>query len=144
MINGALVTATQDCILEVGSGAFVLSGRALWRDRGPKRNPREELYFSMIDAATSEDRFNEERFRLFALLSQVVAQERTHEAQKECALCASALIAGNSQEAVRSASRLAAERLDRPATLPGRRGEVHERRGSILPTPSRSIGAVAD
>jgi hypothetical protein len=103
------------CILEVGSGAFVLTGPALWREQSALRNPREELYFSMLDAGTNPDRFSEARFRLFHLLGQVVAQERTHKAQRECALCAAALIAGNVEEAIRSAARIATDGLEKPA-----------------------------
>ena len=121
VINGALVTASQACTLEVGSGAFVLTGRALWRGRDGLRNPREELYFSMMDAATSDARFESERFRLFALLSQVVAQDRTHQGQKECALCASALLAGKADDAVRSAARLAADQVETRRSAAGRR-----------------------
>ncbi len=118
VINGAVVTASAACTIEVGSGAFVLTGRSLWKDRDPKHNPREELYFSIIDASTDTARFEGERFRLFTLLSQVVAQCRTHQGQQECALCASALISGNTDEAIRSAARLASERLESEANTP--------------------------
>ena len=132
VINGALVTANTACTLEVGSGGFVLTGRSLWRDRDPLRNPREELYFSMLDASTSSTRFEEERFRLFRLLSQVVSQDRTHEAQKECSLCAAALIAGNAEEATQSAARLASEDVGRHQSLPGKRGHEHGLRHKIV------------
>jgi len=126
VINGALVTATEACRIQVGSGAFVLTGRALWRSRNGLRNPREELYFSMLDAAISDARFEAERFRLFALLSQVVAQDRTHQGQAECTLCARALLAGNSDEAVESAARLAAEAIEPNRRVPGQRSERRE------------------
>ncbi|MEE4201152.1 hypothetical protein [Erythrobacter sp.] len=130
VINGALVTASDACTLEVGSGAYVFTGRRLWR--GDVRNPHEELYFSVLEASRDEDYFGEQRFRLFALLAQVVAQDRSHEAQKECALCASELLTGNSEGATRSAARLAAMRLGaqpgrRSPGLPGRRAERRER-----------------
>ena len=136
VINGALVTASTACTLEVGSGGFVLTGRSLWRDRAPKRNPREELYFSILDVCTDAARFDEERFRLFRLLAQVVVQERTHEAQKECSLCAAALIAGNAEEATRSASRLASQTIDRQRTVAGKHGSTHPLRRAI-PGPGR-------
>jgi flagellar biosynthesis regulator FlbT len=126
VINGAIITASEPCTIEVGSGAFVLSGRSLWRDRDPLHNPREELYFSMLDASTDPARFAEERFRFFTLLSQIVAQERTHEAQEECALCASVLLSGDAEAATRSAARMASERFGKPkrhANVPGQRGE---------------------
>lgn len=112
VVNGALVTAKTDCELEVGSGAVVFTGRALWRTRDAAHHPSEELYFSLLEASANPKRFENERYRLFRLLSQVVAQERTHEAQRECTLCASALLAGNAEDATQSASRLASERLE--------------------------------
>lgn len=111
VINGALVTASTACTIEVGSGAFVLTDRSLWRDRPPLRNPREELYFSMIEASRHAGRFLEERFRMFTLLSQVVAQDADHDCQIECARCAHALITEDRDAAMRSAARLASERL---------------------------------
>lgn len=142
VINGAIVTASTDCTLEVGSGAFVLTGRSLWQNRGNLRNPSEELYFSLLDACVSPEQFEEERFRLFALLSQVVAQQRTHEAQQECALCASALIAGQIDDAARSAARLASGRLSgaaRPARQGTPKGAVALPRRKAVPgqSPSR-------
>ena len=131
VINGALVTASEHCTLEVGSGAFVLTGRALWRNRGEVRNPREELYFSMIDAATSETRFEAAKFRLFSLLSQVVAQDRTHQGQKECSFCAAALLSGRAEEAVQSAARLAADNLAQRHGLPGQPMEKRARARSL-------------
>lgn len=144
VINGAIVTANAPCTLEVGSGAFVLVGRSLWRDRDPMNNPREELYFSILDASTDAARFAEERFRLFTLLSQIVAQERTHQAQKECALCAAALLSGDTEEATRSAARMASDRFigqksERPK-IPGQAGErrVHPKI-PVFQNPRREI-----
>jgi flagellar biosynthesis regulator FlbT len=106
VINGALVTATQACTLEVGSGAFVLTGRGLWREREALRHPHEELYFSMLEAGSSPERFHDAQRRLFNLLSQVVAQSPSHIAQKECAVCAAALMSGDARAASASAARL--------------------------------------
>lgn len=137
VINGAIVTASAACTIEVGSGAFVVTGRSLWRERDPQRNPREELYFSVIDASTDPVRFADERFRLFTLLSQVVAQCRTHEGQKECALCAAALIAGNCEDATRSAARLASERFeDQAGAKPSTPGQMGERRARAQLRPA--------
>ena len=123
VINGALVTARTACEFEVGSGAYVLSGRALWRGKDALRSPHEALYFAMLQAGVDEARFAEERFRLFGLLSHIVTHDRTHAAQRECALCASALIAGDAKEAIASAARLAsmppADRRN-AARVPGR------------------------
>ncbi len=100
------------------------------------RNPREELYFSLLDASTNTKRFAAERFRLFTLLSQIVAQERTHEAQEECALCAAALLSGDTEEATRSAARLASNRYGGadPAiqALPGQPRARRNRAETIL------------
>ena len=133
VINGALVTANEPCSLEVGSGAFVLTGRAMRRPRQSLRNPREELYFSMLDASANADRFAESQFRLFGLLAEVVAQDRSHQGQRECALCAAALIAGDADEAVRSASRIVTERYEAPrgGLSPRRPGNRRMR----IPTP---------
>ncbi len=128
VINGAIVTASEPCTLEVGSGAFVLTGRSLWRGQNSDRKASEELYFSILDAGVDEMRFAKERFRLFMLLSRVVAQERSHKMQKECSLCAAAMIAGNIEDATRSAARLASDGMsevgkDREKPLPGQTGE---------------------
>jgi len=135
VVNGALVTATTACTIEVGSGGFVFTGRSLRRSRASVHNPHEELYFSLLDACTSIARFEEERFRLFRLLSKVVAQDRTHEAQKECSLCAAALIAGRIEEATRSASRLASLRLHRNRKTPARPGYAQDLRQEIVQPP---------
>ncbi|BDI59722.1 hypothetical protein [Qipengyuania nanhaisediminis] len=119
IINGALVTASEQCTIEVGSGAFVLAGRGLWRDQNPLRHPREELYFSLLDAAADDARYESDRFRLFSLLSQVVAQERTHWAQKECTLIANAMMSSELDLAVRGAARLASGSLERDGAMPG-------------------------
>ena len=108
VINGALVTAPEACTLEVGVEAFVLTGRALWPQDTPLTSPCDELYFSLMEAGADPMRFESERFRLFQLLSQVVAQTRSRDGQKECARCAAALLAGDAETATRSASRLAA------------------------------------
>lgn len=125
VINGALITAKCDCELEIGAGSFVVTGRALDRAPSPVRNPREELYFSVLDAGTDDHRFAEARFRLFRLLAQVVTQERSYQGQRECAACAAALMANDPAEAVRCAARLASERFQE-----GPRGSRFERRKS--------------
>lgn len=111
VINGALVTAIGPCELEVGAGSFVLTSHLANRQLSDVRAPREELYFSMLDASTDEERFAEARFRLFGLLAQVVVHDRTYQGQRECTACAAAIMAGNIEESVRSAARLASERF---------------------------------
>lgn len=136
-VNGAVVTAREACSLEVGSGAFVMTGSALARDPGRLRNPREELYFSILDVGTDPVRFSEARFRLFRLLSHVVAEDRTHYGQQECANCAAALLAGKVDEAAQSAARIASMRLERSAQASPNPTEAlsdhdHRRRQSVF------------
>ena len=132
VINGALVTASCPCEIEVCAGAFVLTGRALDRHPAALRNPREELYFSLLEAGAGDERFAEARFRLFGLLSQVVAQEVSYQGQRECSACAAALMTGDAEEAVRCAARLASERFGEEP-----RGTQFERRK----WSRRSLGA---
>ncbi|MDJ0641175.1 MAG: hypothetical protein QNJ15_00020 [Erythrobacter sp.] len=123
VINGALVTAVGPCELEVGAGSFVLTGRWAGRSPAAMRAPREELYFSMLDASVDDERFAESRFRLFGLLAQVVAQERSYQGQRECSSCAAAIMAGDIDESVRSAARLASDRFaQRPRGVQFERG----------------------
>lgn len=117
------MTAVGSCEFEVGTGSFVLTGRAASQPQPDIRAPREELYFSMLDASIDEDRFVDARFRLFRLLAQVVAQDRTYQGQRECAACAAAIMAGDVSAAVRSASRLASD-----AFADGPRGSRFETR----------------
>ena len=126
VINGALVTAKGDCTLEVGAGAYVLTGRALWPTRSAIQNPADELYFSLLDCSADEERFAAERFRLFGLLGEVVAHDRSYECQRECAQCAAALMAGDCAAAVQSAGRMASNNLKGAPTrtkVPGLDGE---------------------
>jgi hypothetical protein len=111
VINGALVCAREACTLEVGSGAYVLTGRPLWPSRDALRNPCDELYFSLLDCSADETRFLSERFRLFGLLSEVVARDRSYDGQRECSQCAAALMTGDRHAAVESAARMASRGL---------------------------------
>ncbi|QFT76286.1 hypothetical protein [Erythrobacter sp. THAF29] len=132
VINGALVTAVEPCRFEVGAGAYVFSGRALWRDRASGCSPHQELYFSALEAAAGQGSLLEARFRLFQLLGHVVTSTRTLEGQRECSRFASALIDGDIEEVVACASRLAslAASNSRPGPrkrVPGRPGETRHR-----------------
>ncbi|MEM7690035.1 MAG: hypothetical protein AAF291_13525 [Pseudomonadota bacterium] len=112
VINGAVVSAREACTLEVGPGAYVLTGRALWPSPDAPRNPRDELYFSLLDCGGDEERFFAERFRLFSLLSEVVTQDAAFEHQRECAHCAAALLGGDPKRAVQCAAHLASNGID--------------------------------
>lgn len=126
VINGALVSATSVCTLEVGAGAFVLTGRGLWREREALRHPCEELYFSMLEAGSDPERFADSRYRFFNLLAQVVAQTRTHQGQKECSNCAAAMMADDIQAAIESAARLASEGLEKRAKQRAKTGAAND------------------
>lgn len=132
VINGALVTAVEPCRFEVGAGAQVFSGRALWRDRSSGRNPHQELYFAVLEAAVGEGELLEARFRLFQLLAHVVMANRTVDGQRECSRFASALIDGDVDEVVACASRLASLSVSKSSSasrnrVPGRQGEARQR-----------------
>ncbi|MEE4289956.1 MAG: hypothetical protein V2J14_11335 [Erythrobacter sp.] len=131
VINGALVTAREACTLEVGSGASVLTGRALWPSRRRLHSPSDELYFSLLDCSADPVRFAAERFRLYGLLGEVVAQDRSHEGQRECSLCAAALMAGDARGAVESAARMASTALEKRPTRTRVPGVTGARRGPI-------------
>ncbi len=133
VINGALITASIPCEIEVGSGAFVLTGRSLWRERraGPDAAAKE-LYFTMLEASASLGALATIRFQLFALLNWIVSQERTHRAQKECAACAAALIAGDEKAALASARRLAEAQTPSESDRIPARGRLGERREGRL------------
>ncbi|MEM1195472.1 MAG: hypothetical protein AAGH57_05165 [Pseudomonadota bacterium] len=128
VINGALVSAREACTLEVGAGAHVLTGRALWPAHNALRNPSDELYLSLIDCLVDEDRFFAERFRLFALLGEVAAQDQTFENQSECSQCAAALMAGDPQTAAQSAARMASCGLETARSRTRALGLIGQRR----------------
>ena len=111
VINGALVAAREPCTLEVGAGAYVLTGLEMWDADNSPRNPQDELYFSILDCAGDQNRFEREQFRLFALLAEVAAQSGIEAGQRECSECAAALMAGDAQKALKCAARMASSRL---------------------------------
>ena len=112
VINGALVCAREACALEIGAGAFVLAGRALFGDDNAVHNPCDELYFSLLDCVADAERFYADRFRLFALLGEVAAQEGLIERHREGPRCAAALMAGDVETAVESAARMASSGME--------------------------------
>lgn len=105
IVNGALVTVLDPCRLELGSGAVVLSGREVARGKSGA-DPTRELYFALLKASETPNGVADDRYHLFHLLAKVVARYRTHAAQRECALCAAALISGDHKAAIGSARRL--------------------------------------
>ncbi len=132
VINGALVTALESCQFEVGSGAYVLTGRALWRSQRDRSSSADALYFEMMKACAAPENFEPARSRLFAALSEVVAQDRTHQSQKECAACAAALVAGDAEAALGSARRLAEANAAKAKRTPSSRGAPAQRRAQIV------------
>ena len=115
IINAALVTARGPCLLQVGSGAHVLHGQGL-RPVGSAKLIARELYYSLLKAKAGGEPSGEALGSYFALLGQMVAQMRTHEAQVECARCAAALTSGDLDAAIRSVRRLG-------VSLPGGAGD---------------------
>ncbi len=132
VINGALVTAQRACQLEVGSGAYVLTGRALWRSQRERSSSADALYYATLEACTTPQAFELGRFQLFAALSEVVAQDRTHQSQKECAACAAALVAGDAEAALASARRLADVTATKAKRTHGSRRAPAKRREQIV------------
>ena len=128
VINGALVSSREACTLEVGAGAYVLTGRALWPAHSAPRNPCDELYFSLLDCVADEERFFTERFRLFALLGEVAAQGALYERHRECSRCAAALMAGDPKAAVQSAARMASSRMEAESHSALAPGQFRDRR----------------
>jgi flagellar biosynthesis regulator FlbT len=106
IVNGALLAATASCKLRVGIGANLLRGKALRTGLG-RSAPAHELYYATLEAASSDARLDDVRFRLLALLGVVVAQQRTHSAQQDCSRFAAALLAGEVEAMLEAARRLA-------------------------------------
>lgn len=131
VINGALVSAREACTLEVATGAYILTGRELWPAHTGPRNPSDELYFSLLDCAADEDRFDDERFRLFALLGEVAAKSGFIARQRECSQCAAALMAGDVQNALDCAARMASSGLEDGRTRTKSPGVFVDRRRRV-------------
>lgn len=128
VINGALVSTREACTLEIGAGAFVLEGSAPRNAHDAPRNPCDELYFSLLDCCADEERFINERFRIFGLLGEVLAQQGSHASQREAARCAAALMAGDAREAMQCAARIASSGMDLARTRTKVPGAPEDRR----------------
>ncbi len=125
VINGALVTAKGACSIEVSHGAFVMTGRKLRQARATTQNPSEELYFSLLEVEASRGRFEEERMRLFQLLSEIAVRDEGTEQQSDCTRCAVALMIGDAAQATTIAARLAAHAIE----VPGPRASQTKHKG---------------
>lgn len=106
VVNGALLAAVGACTLQVSGGASVLTGKSLHTAAGQPL-PAHELYYAALAAAGADARLAESRYNLFALLGAVVAQQRTHAAQEDCARFAAALISEDAESLLAAARRLA-------------------------------------
>jgi flagellar biosynthesis regulator FlbT len=106
VVNGALLAADGPCSVRINQGASVLSGKSLHSAAG-QAMPAHELYYAALAAVGSDVRLAESRYNLFALLGAVVAQQRTHAAQEDCARFAAALISEDSESLLCAARRLA-------------------------------------
>ncbi len=131
VINGALVSAIGPCHFTVGSGGYILTGRALWPDHTARQLARD-LYLKLIVASHSEEGIAGQRGPLFDLLGKAVAQLRTHEAQAECSNCAAAILSGDLEAAVASARRLT---ISQDGPLPGPVARPHPARMAIRDNP---------
>lgn len=108
VINGALVTASAPCWLELSPGAHVFTGRKAERPTGSPQSAYSDLYFALLAASAETEEVQASRYRLMDLLGEVVMQERKPQGQRECSRCAAAINAGQLHVAVESARRLAA------------------------------------
>ena len=106
VVNGALLAAVGACTLQVSGGASVLKGKSLHTAAGQPM-PAHQLYYAALAAAGADARLGESRYGLFALLGAVVAQQRTHAAQEDCARFAAALISEDAESLLSAARRLA-------------------------------------
>lgn len=120
VVNGALVTAAGLCRFSVGSGASILRGKESSPGAGHPL-PAHELYYAVLEAGNLEDSLAENRYRLFDLLGQVVALQRTHAAQQDCPCLAAALL-GSDVEGVLAAARKLAAREAGKSTPDKRQG----------------------
>ena len=120
VINGALVTALEPCRLEIGSGAHVLAGRSLWRERSADDLARE-LYLLLLEAGMTGDGMRLQQDALFDLLGRLVAQLRSHSAQVQISRCALAIRSGDIDLALASARHLRGPPDTRTRGRPGER-----------------------
>ena len=109
-INGALVTASGDCTLEICPSAAVFTSEGLLAAK--VRDPHIELYLALIQVADDPAQFARERLRLFALLSQIMVEDCSAETEIEVRRCTAAMLAGKPRDAVQSAGALAASQMD--------------------------------
>ncbi len=134
VINGALVTALGDCKFEVCTSASVFTGRKL--SAGRVREPHMELYLSLIQIAGEAARFEEERLRLFGLLSQIVLEDASPEAAAQTRRCMLAMLGGELDEATQSAELLAASQLESGSKAEHHRPRVRGHARPSLPISS--------
>lgn len=106
VVNGALLAAHGSCTVRISGGASVLHGKSL-RSAASQSMPAHELYYGALAAVGSDARLVESRYSLFALLGAVVAQQRTHAAQEDCARFAAALISEDADALLSAARKLA-------------------------------------
>lgn len=107
IINGALVTAEGDCTIIVSPGAYVVAAQEKAGQASSSRNPREELYFSLIEAGACVSIAERDRVRLFRLLSQIASQPVSVEDEKDCRSCCTAMMESRLADALVYAARLA-------------------------------------
>lgn len=106
VVNGALLGAEGPCTVRINRGASVLWGKSL-QSAVAREMPAHELYYGALAAVGSDEQLAESRYNLFALLGAVVAQQRTHAAQEDCAGFAAALISDDADALLSAARKLA-------------------------------------
>jgi len=106
VINGALITADQACIIRVADCAAVLTARALWRSDGTEK-PGHTLYYATMLAINDGDLEPSTKKELLGLLGRVVIHSRTRNTQEHCAKFAAAISSSDSEGALNVARLLA-------------------------------------
>lgn len=138
VVNGALITLAQACSITIAPGAYALAGSKLDQARVSTRNPSEELYFSLLEIEAAGPRSDDQRVRLFGLLSEVAAKNGEMGLQSDCTACAAALMMGNLADATSIASQIALHSLVEPTRK--ERGETkHRYRNGIAPRNSQGV-----
>ncbi|EAQ28435.1 hypothetical protein NAP1_12588 [Erythrobacter sp. NAP1] len=107
VINGALVTADGPCTLIVNAGAMVIAQIEDAKTDRSSRNPREELYFSLIEKGASPYLAEEDQVRCFTLLSEIASRPISAEDEHDCRSCCTAMMESRLTDALVYAARLA-------------------------------------
>ena len=114
VINGAIVTASQPCTIQVEAGAYILAGSAMAHRNAKASDSRQELYLSLLDMGGNPTPNGEEFARLYCLLSEIAADGADQQAQQDCSQCCAALMMRRIEAATHFAASLASSSLAQP------------------------------